>query len=294
MPATPFNQFGHARRARRARTTRSCRSTTTRCTRSRRSTSSVGPVALRRARHRRAATTCCSSSTRGPNNFAYVGHRATGTAAGDFLLVPPGWDGAAPDGATVDPRSRRAVGTIVGRWACRRRRTTCRPSHALQDAMTLEPLDARRRRRRPSRARPARGRGPRVLREAARLVAGVPAGAARRRATRQRFAPLGVAPTGVAVRRRRRGPRAALRDGLAAGRAAPGERILTSVVAARRSNGWKLTLHVFDYNLDYFEVGALDDDRVEDRRPEAAHRRARGRGHAAGCGATTPTRRPTS
>lgn len=24
------------------------------------------------------------------DNFAYVGHRATGTAAGDFLLVPPG------------------------------------------------------------------------------------------------------------------------------------------------------------------------------------------------------------
>ena len=25
------------------------------------------------------------------NNFAYVGRRATGTAAGSFLLVPPGW-----------------------------------------------------------------------------------------------------------------------------------------------------------------------------------------------------------
>ena len=30
------------------------------------------------------------------NNFAYVGHRATGTGEGDFLLVPPGWDGPAP------------------------------------------------------------------------------------------------------------------------------------------------------------------------------------------------------
>lgn len=25
-------------------------------------------------------------------------------------------------------------------------------------------------------------------------------------------------------------------------------------------NGWSLTYHAFDYNLDYFEVGALDDD----------------------------------
>lgn len=35
------------------------------------------------------------------DNFAYVGHRATGTAAGDFLLVPPGWSGRAPDDTTV-------------------------------------------------------------------------------------------------------------------------------------------------------------------------------------------------
>ena len=35
------------------------------------------------------------------NNFAYVGRRATGTAAGSFLLVPPDWDGADPGGATV-------------------------------------------------------------------------------------------------------------------------------------------------------------------------------------------------
>ena len=27
------------------------------------------------------------------NNFAYVGRRATGTGAGSFLIVPPGWPG---------------------------------------------------------------------------------------------------------------------------------------------------------------------------------------------------------
>ena len=30
------------------------------------------------------------------NNFAFVGRRATGTTAGTFLLVPPGWPGDAP------------------------------------------------------------------------------------------------------------------------------------------------------------------------------------------------------
>ncbi len=29
--------------------------------------------------------------------------------------------------------------------------------------------------------------------------------------------------------------------------------------ASPEQNGWKLTYHVFDYNLDFFEVGALDD-----------------------------------
>lgn len=33
-------------------------------------------------------------------------------------------------------------------------------------------------------------------------------------------------------------------------------------------NGWKLTFHAFDYNLDYFEIGALDDDRFKIIDPE--------------------------
>ena len=50
------------------------------------------------------------------NNFAYVGHRATGTDAASFLLVGPGWEDEAPSGATVI-RFPTAVATILGRWA---------------------------------------------------------------------------------------------------------------------------------------------------------------------------------
>ncbi len=50
------------------------------------------------------------------NNFAYVGRRATGTAAGSFLLVPPEWSGDAPSGATVI-RAPTRVFSIVGRIA---------------------------------------------------------------------------------------------------------------------------------------------------------------------------------
>ena len=51
------------------------------------------------------------------NNFAYVGRRATGTATGAFLLVPPGWQGDTPAGTQVI-EFPTTLGTIVGRWAC--------------------------------------------------------------------------------------------------------------------------------------------------------------------------------
>lgn len=48
------------------------------------------------------------------NNFAYVGHRASGTAAADWLLVPAGYDGPVSGGATpIEVPSTLAV--IVGR-----------------------------------------------------------------------------------------------------------------------------------------------------------------------------------
>lgn len=49
------------------------------------------------------------------NNFAYVGHRATGTKAGSFLLVPPGQERRGGDSPVI--RFPTLVGTIVGRWA---------------------------------------------------------------------------------------------------------------------------------------------------------------------------------
>ena len=56
-----------------------------------------------------------------------------------------------------------------------------------------------------------------------------------------------------------------------------------------QQNGWRLTYHVFDYNLDFFEVGALDDDRWKLPDDPAATCTAP-RPRAAACGATTATR----
>ncbi|MEV4262471.1 DUF1254 domain-containing protein [Kribbella sp. NPDC049584] len=47
-------------------------------------------------------------------NFAYVGKRTTGTAAGDFLLCEPTWNGSTPNGMTrIDIPHRAAL--LIGR-----------------------------------------------------------------------------------------------------------------------------------------------------------------------------------
>jgi hypothetical protein len=47
-------------------------------------------------------------------DFAYVGTRATGTAAGDYLVSGPGWKGIAPQGMTQIASPNNAV-LVVGR-----------------------------------------------------------------------------------------------------------------------------------------------------------------------------------
>jgi hypothetical protein len=47
-------------------------------------------------------------------NFAYVGTRATGTRAGDYLLSEPGWKGTAPEGTTQISAPHNSV-LLIGR-----------------------------------------------------------------------------------------------------------------------------------------------------------------------------------
>ncbi|WP_235035828.1 DUF1254 domain-containing protein [Curtobacterium sp. 18060] len=75
------------------------------------------------------------------DNFAYVGHRATGTHAAEFVLVPPTWDDSAPSGTTVI-HFPTTVASIVGRWAVSSD-DDLPAVHALQDATTLTPLPVR-------------------------------------------------------------------------------------------------------------------------------------------------------
>jgi hypothetical protein len=187
------------------------------------------------------------------NNFAYVGRRATGTAAASYLLVPPGWSGEAPDGLTVI-RLPTAVAAIVGRWAVdgeadlpevrelqRRLRLT-----ATGAAAGVPEVDAR---------------VSEDLHFFETLRTGIQAypPAARDVVYQQRFASLGLLSEDSPYRDPEPALAAALRAGLQSGR----ERLEQSLLRAPapKQNGWDRAYHAFDYNLDFFEVGALDSER---------------------------------
>ena len=182
------------------------------------------------------------------NNFAYVGHRATGTEAGAFLLVPPGWEGSAGEGERVI-RLPTDVASIVGRWAVAGEKDM--PAvRALQAELTLEPTGRGRGLPEPAAAHEDLG----FFEQLRTWMQAFPP-AQRDCDYQQRFAPLGLLgvepPFGDAD--------SELAAGLAAGKQRM-EAVLTKGQSPEQ-NGWKLTYHVFDYNLDFFEIGALDDER---------------------------------
>lgn len=193
------------------------------------------------------------------NNFAYVGHRATGTAAGDFLLVPPGWSGDVPPNATVI-RFPTRVGSIVGRWACSGS-DDLPVVHALQDSSWLAQLDREAVAEGiplPSEDVPANL----LFLEKLRVWSQQFPPAERDLALQSSYSDVGITTVGSS-------PYLALPTGQAEALAAgvqAGEDKLTAVLtsgASPKVNGWMMTLHVFDYNLDFFEVGALDDPRYK-------------------------------
>jgi hypothetical protein len=187
------------------------------------------------------------------NNFAYVGHRATGTKAGSFLLAPPGDEHSAGDEEPVI-RFPTAVASIVGRWAVDGE-DDLPAVQALQAGLTLTPLGG------------GGGRGlpapdpsvPEELRFFEQLRAWMQAfpPAARDLDDQQRFAPLGLLEPTSPYAEPDPGLAAALREGLQQGRAGLEEALRNN--PSPKQNGWHLTYHAFDYNLDFFEVGALDD-----------------------------------
>ena len=188
------------------------------------------------------------------NNFAYVGRRATGTGAGAFLLTPPAWRSDAPSGTQVIEFPTN-VGTIVGRWACDGP-ADLDAVRSLQSGLTLEPSGTPA----PPGGLPVPAAVPAELAFFEQLRTWMrafpPSGPDR--AYQQRFAPLGLLDPAS--------PYADYPPGLAkaltAGADAARQKIEATLKAGGPSpvvNGWTLTFHMFDYNLDHLGPGTIDD-----------------------------------
>ncbi|WP_163543937.1 DUF1254 domain-containing protein [Occultella kanbiaonis] len=180
------------------------------------------------------------------DNFAYIGHRATGTEAGRFLLVPSDWSGDVPVGTTI-VRVPTRIASIVGRWAVDSA-ADLPIVRLLQDATTLTPLDA--------------DAVPEGLVQPEGSESEGLAYWSKYRTWSQMFPPAEryrelqgelaeLLSPGV------RQTDASLEAGYAAGKATL-EAVLASGGGNALVNGWNLTYHTFDYNLDYFEIGSLD------------------------------------
>ena len=239
---------GPTRRSWPGRRTRSCRSTTTPSTRSPRSTPAPGRsgCGVPDSAGRYYVLQFVDAWT---NNFAYVGHRATGTGAGTFLLVPPGWEGEA-DGPVIRlptdvAHDRRPLGGG--------RRGGPAGGRGAAGAARAQPAGDARRDPGPG----ARCATSCIFFEELRVWLQAFPPAERDLAYQERFAPLGLLEAESPYLDPDPELAAALRDGVTEGR-----RQLEAAVAhggAEPVNGWQPMYHVFDYNLDFFEVGALDD-----------------------------------
>ena len=188
------------------------------------------------------------------NNFAYVGRRATGTAAGSFLLVPPGWKSDAPDETPVIEFPTH-VGTIVGRWACNGP-ADLDAVRVLQSGLSLEPSGTPA----PLKGLPAPAAVPAEMAFFEQMRTWMQAFPPSEpdRVYQQRFAPLGLlepvspyadCPPGLA-------------GAMTAGADAAKQKIEAVMVAGDLApvvNGWTLAFHMFDYNQDHLGLGTIDD-----------------------------------
>lgn len=203
------------------------------------------------------------------NNFAYVGQRATGTGEGEFLLAPAGWAGDAPAGMPVI-HVPTGVFVIVGRIQVDG--VDDLPAvHALQDALTLTPLSGT-------------VSSPRGVPEPDPRVGDELSWWERLRVALATFPPpatdaplleagetLGLMAEGSPFVE----PAPGLAEVLIAGERiarAKLEELMQQVHAT--PEGWQSAVHLFDYNVEHFEIGALDapEWRIDDRETAAVTR----------------------
>jgi hypothetical protein len=185
------------------------------------------------------------------NNFAYIGRRATGTAAGSFTFVPPGFDGEVTDGSTV-VHAPTDVMVIVGRLQVDGE-ADLPAVHALQDAFVLAEVDPDAPRAGLPEPDPAVPEALRWWEQFRVLLAAFPP-------------PEGDAPFVAMLGRLGLTDATSpfvdaspeLTEALVAG-STEGMAMIEKIIAdAGQAGGWTKGQHYFDYNLDHYEVGTID------------------------------------
>jgi hypothetical protein len=199
------------------------------------------------------------------NNFAYLGRRATGTDEGLFLLAGTDWTGEVPQGMTL-VRSPTNIFAIVGRVAGGGE-TDIPNVLAIQKEIWLSPLSQYPERPDISQRifgdwdlAPLVERVDENLRfwEQMRAWMKIFPPPAAEGGYIQKFEPLGIlADESLYV-----DPDPELVETLKAGDTEFNE-YLAMVISPEAQvikpvNGWMIPLHIFDYNLDFYELGTID------------------------------------
>jgi hypothetical protein len=186
------------------------------------------------------------------NNFAYVGRRATGTKEASYLLAARDYTGAVPDGMQVI-HVPTGLFVIVGRLTVNGE-ADLPVVYALQDQFTVTPLHENQAVIGVPQADPRVGPELKWWEEFRAALAAFPppAGDAELLRICEAFGLTAAESPFV-------DPAPGLARILAAGEKAAGEKLEELIkTAAKPVNGWQNVLHLFDYNLDYFEIGTLN------------------------------------
>lgn len=208
------------------------------------------------------------------NNFAYLGRRATGTEEGLYLLAGPDWEGETPDGMTL-VQSPTNIFAIVGRVAVQGKADIPNVL-AIQQDIWVTPLSLYPQRPNNSQRKfgdwdlaPFDERVSDELKFWEQMRTGIklfPPPEAEQ-AYIQKFASLGL----LADESPYVNPDPELVETLQAG-AAEFKEFMEATVAQTAKviepvNGWSIPMHIFDYNLNHFQIGTIDAPRwkIQDR-----------------------------
>jgi hypothetical protein len=192
------------------------------------------------------------------NNFAYVGRRATGTQEANYLIAPHDYSGPVPEGMKVIHAPTGLL--MIGGRVATNGAADLPAAHALQDQFTITALSVYQGGAAPAAVPGVPEADPRVSDDlkwwerfrVALAAFPPPAADAPFLALCEKFGLTAAESPYI-------NPDPALEQVLVLGQKAGEDKIEELLkTAIKRVNGWQNALHIFDYNLDFYEIGAID------------------------------------